>query len=378
MSTENSSLARIPSFCHTVASFVNNLPKVSCADLSFSSEKECCICCEDFEGPDDGEKAVKLPCGHVFGEKCLLLFLSSRATLNNCPMCRAKLPHLADYASGRDEDYACFLSWIALRYPHRGAALDRKYAVMKAIDQANFYLKALSQCYHPQDGALDVIDERYISLMHEIADLDPQSPASWEILEIIQEGLDPVMQDIELMDRSNPHQYLSIPQLRPGIGRRVALTNFVLETETPLTGADIEDSDLEDGELPSEGLIEIVHGATGAPVGPITEAAPFPIESTSFPAEIREALQEDFAGIPTADIFETLRSRRFAFNLPCRFSHLHDGDLLERLAAWLYVSDEIIAEYTLDTAFREREARPESHWQMNAAGTTLEYAVEYY
>lgn len=235
MSTENSNLARIPSFVRTVASYVSSLPKVPCADLT---ETECSICREDFDvslTTDDGELPVRLQCGHIFGEKCLLLFLSTRATRqNSCPMCRAKLPHLADHASGRQENYFSFLSWIALRYPRLGAALDRQYAVMKTIYEANFYLTALSHCYNPQDGALDVIDRRYVSLMYEIADLDPQSLASGQRLEIIQESLDSVMQDIESMHRSDYHQYLSIPQLRPGFGRRVALVSKFWSIYHPL------------------------------------------------------------------------------------------------------------------------------------------------
>jgi len=165
-----------------------------------------------------------------------------------------------------------------------------------------------------------------------------------------------------------------IQYLHPQVGRKIKLTNFILETETPLLESDLEEDDLEEGEIPQEGLIEIIRGTTNAPGAPIPEHAP--IDSSSFPPEIREALQADFEGMPTAEIFDTLRSRRFALDLPCRF--LHEGELLDRLAGWLYVSDEIIAEYTNDTAFRGRGPRREWHWQLNAAGDTLEYAGEWY
>jgi hypothetical protein len=228
----------------------------------------------------------------------------------------------------------------------------------------------MSNCYNPQDGRLDTIDQRYIALIYQIASLDPQSPTSWRTLEAIQEELDEVMQQVE------SHIQRPIPHLRPWVGRKINLTNFILETETPLLESDLAEgeSSLEDGEIPAEGLLEIIHGTTNAPGAPIPEHAP--IDSSSFPPEIREALQADFEGMPTAEIFDTLRNRRFALDLPCRF--LHEGELLERLASWLYVSDEIIAEYTRDTAFRERGPWRQTHWQLNAAGDTLEYAGEWY
>lgn len=178
------------------------------------------------------------------------------------------------------------------------------------------------------------------------------------------------------MQQVESHIQRPIPHLRPWVGRKINLTNFILETETPLLESDLAEgeSSLEDGEIPAEGLLEIIHGTTNAPGAPIPEHAP--IDSSSFPPEIREALQADFEGMPTAEIFDTLRNRRFALDLPCRF--LHEGELLERLASWLYVSDEIIAEYTRDTAFRERGPWRQTHWQLNAAGDTLEYAGEWY
>ncbi len=371
MSAENSNLARIPSAFQTPASFVSGLPKVSYTDLP---DNECCICREDFDASqatNDGEVPVKLPCGHIFGEKCLLLFLSTRATRHSCPMCRGKLPPLADHASRRSEEYASFLSWIALNYRHLGAALDRQYGVLKAIHQSSFYLTSVFNSYNYQIDELDAIDQQYVALMYQIAGLNPQNPTSWRILEEIQVLLDEVMQQTELRTTERIILYL-----HPQVGRKIKLTNFMLETETPLLESDLEEgeSSLEDGEIPDEGLLEIIQGTTGEPGTAIPEHAP--IDSSSFPPEIREALQVDFEGMPTAEIWHTLRSRRFALDLPCRF--LHEFEMLEKLAGWLYVDDEILAEYTRDTAFRQRGPRRENHWQLNAAGDTLEYAGEWY
>ncbi len=238
---------------------------------------------------------------------------------------------------------------------------------MKAIQQANFYLIAISDCY--TGGGFDAIATEYITLMYSIAGLDPQSTTSLQLLEAIQEQLDEVMQRVELQTQS------CIPHLRPWVGRKIALANFVLATETPILESDSEDSDLEEGEIPDESLIEIVYGTPDAPGVPIPEHAP--IDSSSFPPQIREALHADFEGMSTAEIWNTLRSRRFALNLSCRFAQ-GDAELLERLAGWLYVDNEIIAEYERDTAFRMRGPIREWHWQLNAAGDTVEYAGEWY
>lgn len=362
MSTDKSNLARIPSAFQTPASFVSGLPRASYTDLP---DNECCICREDFhasQAADDGEVPVRLACGHIFGEKCLLAFLSIGTSRHSCPMCRARLPLLADHPSRRSEEYAFFLNWIALHHHHLGAALDRQYAVLKAIDQANLYLTAMSECYNLRDGGPDATNQRYIVLMYQIAGLDPQNPTASQTLEAIHEGLDSIMHDIE----SNMHR--SMPHLRPWIGRKIVLTNFVLETETPLLSP-LLSSPLEDGEIPSFGLLEIVH--TTGPGVPIREHGP--IASSSLPSEIREALQTDFAGMATAEIWATLRSRRFARDLPrC------DGEVLQKLAAWLYVGDEMLAEYAREEVFRRREPRREWRWEMNAASDTVEFAGEWY
>eukprot|EP00750_Incisomonas_marina_P031316 INCI797.1.p1 GENE.INCI797.1~~INCI797.1.p1 ORF type:complete len:451 (+),score=59.77 INCI797.1:283-1635(+) len=53
----------------------------------------CVICMEDWT---EGEKAVRLPCNHVFHKECVVHWLKSR---NSCPVCREKLRSIASNAS---------------------------------------------------------------------------------------------------------------------------------------------------------------------------------------------------------------------------------------------------------------------------------------
>lgn len=48
---------------------------------------ECSICKELYIGAGgDAELAVKLPCGHIFGSKCITIWLNEKKS--NCPLCR--------------------------------------------------------------------------------------------------------------------------------------------------------------------------------------------------------------------------------------------------------------------------------------------------
>ena len=51
----------------------------------------CVICWNDYDGED---QPVKLPCGHVFGEECVLAWARGTTPTgrhNGCPSCRAEL-----------------------------------------------------------------------------------------------------------------------------------------------------------------------------------------------------------------------------------------------------------------------------------------------
>ena len=72
--------------------FLDELPDVEMKDLQQNEEEgaTCHICTEVFDnGTRAGaEAAVKLPCGHVLGRKCMSRWLG---TNNSCPMCRRVL-----------------------------------------------------------------------------------------------------------------------------------------------------------------------------------------------------------------------------------------------------------------------------------------------
>mmetsp|Transcript_105682 Transcript_105682/g.146132 ORF Transcript_105682/g.146132 Transcript_105682/m.146132 type:complete len:87 (+) Transcript_105682:1035-1295(+) len=48
--------------------------------------KECLICLDTF---DSDAQVYRLPCGHVFHTKCILLWLEVQ---NTCPACRKEFP----------------------------------------------------------------------------------------------------------------------------------------------------------------------------------------------------------------------------------------------------------------------------------------------
>lgn len=61
-------------------------------------DKTCHICYEDYLQGSSREFPRKLPCGHVIGTECLLLWTSSQthATSVNCPWCTHPIIHSAD------------------------------------------------------------------------------------------------------------------------------------------------------------------------------------------------------------------------------------------------------------------------------------------
>lgn len=76
-----------------VAAFFHGLPQVP---ISTEHEK-CSICLEQYPHPKacsiavkamNLERPVKLPCGHVFGDKCLKRWLGGGH--DDCPLCRRK------------------------------------------------------------------------------------------------------------------------------------------------------------------------------------------------------------------------------------------------------------------------------------------------
>ncbi|EEB05538.1 sir antagonist [Schizosaccharomyces japonicus yFS275] len=65
----------------------DSFEKVAPEDLE---DKTCPICYDEMgTGAEDGENAIRMPCNHVFGDKCLKQWLDTHDT---CPLCRQTVP----------------------------------------------------------------------------------------------------------------------------------------------------------------------------------------------------------------------------------------------------------------------------------------------
>ena len=73
--------------------------RVAQNDMQFLADPECSICSSVYgeKDPENGksERAATLPCGHVFGENCLIALLKPKKRggyeQHFCPMCRARI-----------------------------------------------------------------------------------------------------------------------------------------------------------------------------------------------------------------------------------------------------------------------------------------------
>lgn len=75
---------------------LSRLLQVPNVSIQPGSTERCDICLTDcgtpLNGTEDGELAVRLPCSHIFGSKCIATWLCPNGAANNsCPMCRREL-----------------------------------------------------------------------------------------------------------------------------------------------------------------------------------------------------------------------------------------------------------------------------------------------
>ncbi len=71
---------------------INNLPEIEITEANCKKDEttskvehpRCTICCEDMT-----DKAVQMPCGHLFNKECIVNWLKQH---NQCPVCRYELP----------------------------------------------------------------------------------------------------------------------------------------------------------------------------------------------------------------------------------------------------------------------------------------------
>ena len=71
---------------HQGLNFLNQFPDISPQDLEDNTS--CAICLEAFNSGAEPEPALRLPCAHVLGRRCMTRWLESH---NSCPMCRHEL-----------------------------------------------------------------------------------------------------------------------------------------------------------------------------------------------------------------------------------------------------------------------------------------------
>ncbi|KAJ4458501.1 putative E3 ubiquitin-protein ligase RING1 [Paratrimastix pyriformis] len=65
---------------------IEDLDEVTISQKHIDEATECPICCTPFRM---GAVAIKMPCKHLFHDRCLLSWLKEH---NTCPMCRHELP----------------------------------------------------------------------------------------------------------------------------------------------------------------------------------------------------------------------------------------------------------------------------------------------
>lgn len=82
---------------------LEEIPKALITAEDIAAQIQCAICFDDY-AQDEGD-VRKLPCNHLFHEKCIFPWLKSNAT---CPVCRARMPNAnaenEDDNSDMDED----------------------------------------------------------------------------------------------------------------------------------------------------------------------------------------------------------------------------------------------------------------------------------
>jgi hypothetical protein len=74
----------------SITQITQNIPAIDTSprdhgseDARYDTSKTCCICIVAYE--KDGERAVKLACGHIYGNQCIQIWLLDQTT---CPSCR--------------------------------------------------------------------------------------------------------------------------------------------------------------------------------------------------------------------------------------------------------------------------------------------------
>ena len=223
MAAQHSNLNRIPKAFMTPSAFINGLPRVACADLPDDEhEKRCSICLQEYMVGREGEVALKLPCGHLFGARCLLTFFTSQTRdtdyfRSSCPMCRSHLSSFSLYGSTKAEDISLFLMWVARHDRVRGAILDRLTETFLAVEQATRELVTFPVWCKDLNGGLSTLDYLYIHHLRCITKLNPGDlESSWNV-EDLQSRIEKLVIEYEKLhpERHAPVGHLFRPSFSP-------------------------------------------------------------------------------------------------------------------------------------------------------------------
>lgn len=355
MAAQHSNLDRIPKASMTPSAFINGLPRVSCADLPVDKiDRTCSICLQEYMVGREGEVALKLPCGHLFGARCLLTFFASQTSDTdyyrsscNCPMCRSQLPQFAMFGSSKEDDCALFLMWIARHNRSCGAVLDRLSMTFLAVEQATRELVTFPLWCQDLNGGLSTLDHLYIHHLRCITELNPADlDSSWNV-EDFQSRIEKLVIEYE---KTHPQRHA--PEA-PRYGRKARIENVIAVYRRGIA----EEVDLEDGQiwesidLPGNGPLVI-------------------------PSWVSAELERDLESVPKSEIMDEFRSRRFARAV--MRGKLAGPQLLDLAAMQVNNDSKSLEAYIQDKAFRESPPRVEYHWQLNSASDTLEFSADYY
>jgi hypothetical protein len=353
MAAQHSNLDRIPKAFMTPSAFINGLPRVSCSDLPVNkNDRTCSICLQEYMVGREGEVALKLPCGHLFGARCLLTFFTSQARdtdslMSSCPMCRSQLSQFSLYGSTKTENCALFLMYVARHSRGRGAVLDRLSQNFLAVEQATRELVTFPGWCEGLNGGLSTLDYLYIHHLRCITMLNPGDlESSWNI-EDLQVRIEKLVIEYEKAhsDRHSPKA--------PRYGRKPKIENVIAVYRR----GNSEELDLEEGEMWES------HDLPGH--GPLV-----------IPSWVSAEFERDLESVPPSQIIDEFRSRRFARAV--MRGKLIGSHLLDLAATQVNNGSKILDEYIQDKAFRESPPQWKYHWQLNSASDTLEFSADYY
>lgn len=78
---------------------LEEIPKATISQEDVDGQSQCAVCFEDYLVNEADVR--KLPCTHLFHEKCIFPWLKNNAT---CPVCRARLPNAPDISDNENSD----------------------------------------------------------------------------------------------------------------------------------------------------------------------------------------------------------------------------------------------------------------------------------